>query len=158
MLQEPQNEPFVSIHFMDHSGIVHARPLPNIATTPVVKAAFLFGNDPLPVGHPINYTQIWAMVDTGADYTYLDPSTIALSGLTKLRDTKVSSATNTEASAQYRGNLFFPETGASNFTEIISAPLKQQRPNIGMIIGMFTLSKYVLVMDPKNHKYRLYTS
>lgn len=96
-----------------------------------------------------------ALIDTGADHTYIDSEYAKTLGLTAIGNALSRGATSSIQSTCYLGHVFFPEAGRQFETDIIDIPLRANGRHYDVIIGRLILERASLHLDYKNQDFRL---
>ncbi|MCH5519027.1 hypothetical protein [Pseudomonas syringae] len=143
---------YIPIMFMDDSACISDKP----PGRPVVKVAMHFDDN-----HHVNpkgteNLTVYALLDTGAEHNYATPEFIAVSACPQLGTSLIHGATSSAPGTHHRCHLFFPEALVQLETDVFSAALRNSTATENLIVGMAAISMGRLVMDFKQHIYRLY--
>ncbi|WP_157731418.1 hypothetical protein [Azotobacter chroococcum] len=150
----PDGARFVPIKFANRAGEINDLP----PGRPVVLAALRHdpehGSGPRTIS---GYKAVYALVDTGADNNYATPELIQQAGCPQIGSGSIRSANSWMGSTHHLAHIFFPEAGSQFETDIFSAPLTDsESTGQNLVIGVLVIKMGRLVMDFKNHIYRLY--
>lgn len=99
------------------------------------------------LGRVIEYREINALIDTGADLNYADPDLIKAVGSPAHGTTTVQGATSTISSTLHVAHLFFPSIGRQIETDVVATPLRANGRAYDLVLGSLFLQCGVLHMD-----------
>ena len=152
----------VPVRFMGRDGVVRDEPTGE-RDNPVVLVALPHTVTPhesgrlhLQWGGPGNDWRImWALIDTGADMTYVDTDVALRSGLPHHQVTQVSGATGTIPSFSIWAHLSLCGTPGFLEAELIATPLYASGRRYGAVLGMSTILASRLVIDGRGREFYL---
>lgn len=146
---------FIPIRFYRDDGQAYDAP----PGRPVVRAVLMYDPDHGSGPRHIKYnTEVFALIDTGADQNYATPKLIETAKCLAIKPSMVRSATEWKESTHYHCHIFFPESGLQIETDVHSADLTDNDSDLPLIIGNLVLNKGALILDSKSNIYRFYTN
>lgn len=157
------NQPVrVPIRFIARDGIVRDEPT-GARDNPVVLAALPHTITPHESGRmhldwsgPDNdWRVMWALIDTGADVTYIDSDMARRSGLPRHQALQVSGATGAIDSFSIWGHLSLCGTPGYIEAELLATPLYSNGRRYGAVLGMTTILANRLVIDGRRKEFYL---
>jgi len=93
------------------------------------------------------WTQAAALVDTGADLNYADPSLLRTIGCPVERNAVVAGATSTISSQSFVAHLLCQPSKTQLETDVVATPLLANGRSYNLVLGSLFLQQGALVFD-----------
>ncbi len=141
----------LNLQFMEPDGTIHDSPVERGA--PVIKIYIHNRHNPSITVPQIS--EAYAMVDTGADFLYIDEDHCRRFLLPQIASTQLQGATLTTQSSVHEIELSFSVHGRIYRSSITSAPLNVNHRPYQLVIGMSAIVQGSLVIDRNKKLYQL---
>lgn len=135
----------IPVFFVDPAGGLAAEPWQG---KPCIRVVFHYDTK-AGTGERVIYgvKETVALLDTGANLIFADPTLIAGAGCPAVGTATVAGATSTIQSTTHSAHLLFPAFGTQIGITAVSTPLLQQGRAYGLILGMRFLEFGTLHLD-----------